>query len=453
MRQPNMSHGGTATNPCDDVDIIEKFVSNRGSKEFSLNKVQRLVELIGRPHEAFPVFHVAGTNGKGSVSCAIAAMLGANQKKVILTTSPHLVRVNERIILDGIPIEDSVLARHLRLIKSASESIGVVLSLHEAMTVVALLEGKMSKVNYGVLEVGVGGRLDSTNIVANPIVGVITSVSFDHTELLGDELELIAKEKAGIIKKTMKAVVVGAVSESVRLVIELQAASVGVPVFALGRDFKVQSESNGSYTLHFNNKSYPFSPPLVGVHQVDNAALALVAVILEGFDPITAANGLSQVFWPARLERLSCFEKRTIILDSAHNPDGVKQVAAFVKNTLNQPIDCVFGSLNTKDWRSMIDILYPITRQWYVLAPPGESAVSSEVISEYLSGFGITSLLIRDENELLGQFVKDEIGNKSQTPPLVVLGSMYLVGSIRKALALPEKPYWKVGNTQVSTNE
>jgi dihydrofolate synthase/folylpolyglutamate synthase len=447
MREPSMSHGGTASNIHEDADIIEKFVSNRGSKEFSLDKVRRLVGLIGRPHEAFPVFHIAGTNGKGSVSCAIAAMLGANQKKVVLTISPHLVRVNERVILDGIPIEDAILARHLRLIEAASESIGVVLSLHEAMTVVALLEGQSEEVDYGVLEVGVGGRLDTTNIAANPAVGVITSVSFDHTELLGNQLELIAREKAGIIKKTMKAVVVGAVFESVRLVIELQAEAAGVPVIAFGRDFWVHDEVDGSYTLHFNNKTYPFSPPLAGAHQVHNAALALVAAIVEGLDPMLSAKGLSQVSWPARLEQLSCFETRTVILDSAHNPDGVKQVATFVKNTFNQSIDCVFGSLNTKDWRSMIDILYPITRHWYLLSPPGESAVPSEMISEYLSGFGITSYLLRDEEELFEQLLKGPIGDKTQTPPLVVLGSMYLIGSIRKALALPEKPYWKVGST------
>jgi dihydrofolate synthase/folylpolyglutamate synthase len=447
MREQSMSHGGTARSGPDEAKIIEKFVSNRGSKEFSLDKVQRLVELIGKPHEAFPVFHIAGTNGKGSVSCAIAAMLGANQKKVVLTISPHLVRVNERVIIDGIPIDDTVLAGHLRLLESASESIGVVLSLHEAMTVVALLEGKEAEVDYGVLEVGVGGRLDTTNIAANPAVGIITSVSFDHTELLGNQLELIAREKAGIIKKTMKAVVVGAVSESVRLVIELQATAAGVPVLAFGRDFWVDSGVNGSHKLHFDGKTYLFSPRLAGAHQVHNAALALVAAIVEGLDPLLSIEGLSHLFWPARLEQLSCFETRTVILDSAHNPDGVKQVATFVENTLKQSIDCVFGSLNTKDWRSMIDVLYPITRHWYLLAPPGESAVPSETISEYLSGFGITSYLLRDEEELFEQFLKEPIGDKTQTPPLVVLGSMYLIGSIRKALALPEKPYWKVGNT------
>lgn len=447
MNELSMSHGGTATDTREDTDIIEKFVTNRGSKEFSLDKVRRLVDLIGRPQEAFPVFHIAGTNGKGSVSCAIAAMLGANNKRAVLTISPHLVRVNERVILDGIPIGDAVLANHLRLIQSASDSLGISLSLHEAMTVVAFLEGQSVKVDYGVLEVGVGGRLDSTNIAANSTVGVITSVSFDHTELLGDRLELIAEEKAGIIKKTMKAVVVGAVSDSVRSVIESKAMSEAVPVLAFGRDFWVDSELNGSYLLHFDNNTYPFSPPLAGAHQVHNAALALVAVIVEGLDPKLSAKGLSQVSWPARLEQLSCFDTRTVILDSAHNPDGVKQVVTFAKNSLNQSIDCVFGSLNTKDWRSMIEILYPITRQWYLLAPPGDSAVSSEVISDYLSGFGITPLLLRDEKELLERIKKEPTSNQIQPPPLVVLGSMYLIGAIRKALSLPEKPYWKLSNT------
>lgn len=425
--------------------MIERFLANRGSKEFSLDKVRRIVEVIGRPHEAFPVFHITGTNGKGSVSCSIAGMLGAHRKRVVLTISPHLSRVNERVIRDGSPINDTSLEGHLRLINNASESLGVSLSLHEAMTLAAFVEGQKERVDYGVLEVGVGGRLDSTNIAAEPVVGVITSISLDHTDILGDSLELIAGEKAGIIKKTMKALVVGQVPQSVLKVFDLQSSRYGVPVLAFGRDFWVKTEADSRSTLQFNGENYPFSTPLAGGHQIQNAALALTAALVEGLDPDICQIGLSQIYWPARLESVSCSEKRRIILDSAHNPGGVRFVADYVKKSLNQRIDCVFGSLNTKDWRSMVDLLYPITRQWYLLTPPSECAVPSAEIAAYLSCLGVNSHCLRDETDLLDGVLRGSELEQATATPLMVLGSMYLIGAVRRALNLPDKPYWRLG--------
>lgn len=440
----SLSHGGTSARlDLSQGDVVSRLVSNRGSRSFTLEAIEKVSAHLGRPQDAFPVFHVAGTNGKGSVSCALAGILGSNGKSTVLTVSPHLERVNERIIVDGIPISDEALTTQLLRIEDACRAIGENLSLHEAMTLAAFLEGRRLGVSYGVLEVGLGGRLDSTNLTTRAHVGIITSISLDHTELLGETVEEIAAEKVAITKQTMKAMVVGYVSEGVLAVIESVCAKLCVPVFAMGRDFSVQVDSKVGYLLNFEGRSIHFEPPLPGAHQVENAALALVAGIIEGLDPDKSSVGLSKIMWPGRLERIFSPEMREVIIDCAHNPAGIERVVRYVREEVGGVVDCLFGCLSTKDWREMVKQLLPITRYWCLLQPSAEQAVPNEDIAAFLSGFGINPHCSTDVPSAI-RWASAEGREADSHLPLLVVGSMYMLGAVRAELSIENRPYWLV---------
>lgn len=448
-----VSHGGTrAAHSSDSDEIISRVLANRGSRHFSLDRISLVAEEVGNPQRVFPVFHVAGTNGKGSVSCAIAGILGRLGKSVVLTISPHLERVNERVVVNGRPISDSYLAEHLVRIDAASRFSGVTLSLHEAMTLTAFLEGHHRRVDYGVFEVGLGGRLDSTNITPRAHIGVITSISLDHTELLGDTVEAIAGEKSAIVKPSMKAMVVGRVSEGVLATIEASCRSLEVPVVALGRDFTVEHGINEECFLLYRDSRLPFKPFLSGDHQIENAAVALMSVILEGFDPILSAEGLQNCSWPGRLERVGIRFKREIILDCAHNPAGIEQAVSYVRKSLGGLVDCVFGCLATKDWRQMVNTLLPITRYWCLMQPTGEQAVPNQEIAEHLSGFGISCA---ESSDWAGveTWCKSKTEEQSSSVPVLIIGSMYMLGAVRTALEIEQKPYWIHASPNRSPNQ
>jgi dihydrofolate synthase/folylpolyglutamate synthase len=367
----------------------------------------------GHPERAFPVVHVAGTNGKGSVCAMIEASLRAGGKKTGLYTSPHLVKLSERIRVNGEPMTDTALAEVLE----EALTLGPDLSFFETVTLAGFLAFRSAKVDVAVVEVGIGGRLDATNVVS-PKLGVITKIAFDHMDRLGSTLEAIAREKAGIAKPGMK-LIVGEMTPEVRAAVEDVAVRAGATTVE-------ETERDPSWVL-----------ALEGAHQKANAALA-VRVARELNVPDKAIDkGLKGTRWPGRLEHIET-ERGLAILDGAHNPDGAQALAAYLRSgksippsffgphiPKNPPVCLVFGALADKAWTEMLDALVPVSAHRVYVEPHGRAAAPVEALAARHPGETATTVTdaLRRARELVGK-----------TGIVVVCGSLYLVGEARAIL-------------------
>lgn len=343
--------------------IRELFPRLTGGIRWGLERTTRLLAEAGNPHEAYPCIHIGGTNGKGSVAALMASALHQAGLRTGLYSSPHLCTFRERIRINGRPITEDALLAAARPLWSAIGREKP--SFFEATTAIALYALSQAEVDVAVIEVGLGGRLDATNVIT-PVVSVLTNVSLDHVQLLGDSLEAVAREKAGILKPGVVAIT--AESESTPLAIFLEkAAELGAPLRVLragdvrairtglkGTRFEVQLERSG-WT--------PLGCALAGAHQATNAALAARALELlpEWLRPTLDAvrTGFAQVEWPGRLQIERAFG-RTWVFDVAHNVAGVQALtAALAELKLPRPLIALVGVLGDKDWRTM---LVPIDR-------------------------------------------------------------------------------------------
>ncbi len=298
---------------------------------------------MGHPELGFTAAHVAGTNGKGSVCAMVESIARAQGMRTGLYTSPHLCRFVERIRIDGEPISDPQLAELLdRALREAPD-----LSFFEAATLTAFLAFRQAGVDVGILEVGLGGRLDATNVLPRVSVAAITRIALDHADRLGPTLVDIAREKAGIAKPGVD-LVLGPMRPDVRVAID-----------------EVANEL-GATTSSIDNVLAPTGIGLDGQHQIDNARIATVLGRRLGATPEAIATGLAAVRWPGRLERIGRH-----LLDCAHNPDGTKALARFVR-TLGVPperVKLVFGALTDKDWQGMLADLAPLAASRAFVAP------------------------------------------------------------------------------------
>lgn len=407
-----------------------------GRGGFSLESIRSVLHRLGDPQNSNTSIHVAGTNGKGSVSAAVAAILGASGAKVGLGTSPHLVEVNERIVIDGVPINNSQLDLFLREVLDAAD--GAELSYFEAITAATFLAFRELRVDYSVIEVGLGGRLDATNVIARPAVTAVTSIDLDHQDVLGSSLREIAREKGGIIKPGVPCVC-GRLSSEAREEIELICQSVGSHHLLLGRDFhRITMEGGIELLSSARQESVRLNPSLPGRHQLDNMAVASQIALLLGASPQCCERGVSQVFWPARVEIVRdgpC----ELIIDGAHNPAGVRSLVEYLASRSAPKITCVFGALTTKDWREMASILAPYVSMFICTEVAGHSAVPAHEIASFVSSLGISPVReIVDRATLLS-----EINGLRGRENVLVTGSLYLVGQLRNDL-VPElaKPLW-----------
>jgi dihydrofolate synthase/folylpolyglutamate synthase len=299
-----------------------------------LSRIIGLLGALGDPHRSFQVFHVAGTNGKGSTAAMLAAMLVKHGYRVGLYTSPHLIDFTERVRVDGTAITHAQAASLTESVRHAAETrLSESPTFFEATTALAFTHFADAGVQYGVIEVGLGGRFDATNVV-DPIVSVITTIGIDHQEYLGHTLEQIAAEKAGIIKRGVP-VVTGRIDDAPLSIILTVARESQSPAFSLGRDFDTLGDSSRSFSYQGLSRSYDaLTCPLPGRHQMDNAACALAALetaYARGMpaDEAGVREGLRTVCWPGRLELLG--QRPSILLDGAHNPQAVDALAAYLK--------------------------------------------------------------------------------------------------------------------------
>lgn len=409
-------------------ELLRALYSLEAAKgmDFKLERVQETLRQLGNPHLRYPVIHIAGTNGKGSVAAMMHAILSATGERVGLYTSPHLVHFTERIrVADGEIAEDTVvsLAKEVQAVASAHE---IPLTFFELVTVMAFLHFARSAVSVAVVEVGLGGRLDATNVV-EPAVSVITGIGMDHQEFLGDSLESIAYEKAGIIKPG-RVVVVGRVNEVARGVISRVAAERGAPMLLAGRDFGWYTTPQGLGFRGPEGEIESLALGLAGKHQRDNAALAIMSALAPGspIRPTEAAirTGLESVRWPGRLDVVQPHPR--VVLDGAHNPEAV---AALVRDlpavTGRGPVHLLLSVMRDKDWPAMIDLIKPVvSRVTVTRALPARAAPPEALAACFQPQLPVKIV----EDPLLA--LEHALEGVGPSETLLVCGSLFLIGAV-----------------------
>jgi dihydrofolate synthase/folylpolyglutamate synthase len=390
--------------------------------DLKLERVRRAAAALGHPERAAPTFHVAGTNGKGSTAAMLAAMLAADGRRVGLYTSPHLVSFRERITIAGALIgEDAVVDGVARICEVLGASLD--LTCFEVMTLLAWNVFAAARVDVIVLEVGLGGRLDATNIVT-PEVAIITNIGFDHEAYLGRDLVSIAGEKAGIIKSGVP-VVSGAIGVAAD-VVTARAAALASPLEVLDRDFTLEPTANG--VLAYRSRAGTIAPltlALAGAHQRRNAALAVRALELApAFTPSPAAiaAGLVDVRWPGRLQ-VVCREP-LVLLDGAHNAAGIEVLVAEVRTlAAGRRVRVLFGVMRDKGWQSMLRALGEVATEIVLTRPRQPRSAPPEALVEAVSG----PVRVHEDpadayRQLLATSAPDDV--------VVVAGSLFLVGDL-----------------------
>jgi dihydrofolate synthase / folylpolyglutamate synthase len=386
--------------------------------KLGLERITRLLDALGAPHRACKFVHVAGTNGKGSTCAMIEAGLRAGGVRTGLYTSPHLVEPVERIQIAGKPVSQEQFSNAFSEVHQAAERMlkSGDLDLHptyfETITAMGFLLFRQMQVDTAVLEVGLGGRLDATNVVM-PELCVITPIDFDHQAFLGDTIEQIAAEKAGILKKDVPAVF-GAQSEKVEEVLRRCAKG----PYILAREWPVEDVHLDSRGSRFRLRGAEISCPLAGEHQIQNARTAAIAL-----DQLSApVDGIAATRWPGRLEQIS--ERPTIILDGAHNPAAARALARYIQQFYSdRRIWLVFGVMRDKAVSEIAALLFPLAHRTILTAPANSRAMPPENIPAHDATI---THHVSEALELLNQAAPDDA--------VFITGSLFVVGEARSLL-------------------
>jgi dihydrofolate synthase/folylpolyglutamate synthase len=386
--------------------------------KFGLDRITHLLESLGSPHRAGRFVHVAGTNGKGSTCAMIEVGLRAAGVRTGLYTSPHLIEPTERIQIAGQPISETQFAEACTQVHELAERMlsSGELDLHptyfEMVTAMAFLLFARQQIDTIVLEVGLGGRLDATNVV-NPALTVITPVDFDHQFFLGDTLAKIAAEKAGILKPGVPAIFAEQPAEAETI---LRAHAKGP--YILARDWAITDLVIDERGSKFKMRGLDIVCPLAGQHQVENARTAAIALHQLGISPA----GIAQTRWPGRLEQVS--RQPEIILDGAHNPAGTRALADYIRRFYSgQRIWIIYGVMRDKAVGEMASLLFPLANRVIVTAPANSRAMPPEEIPA--PGATITHT-VSEAIALLQQAIPDDV--------IFITGSLFVVGEARALL-------------------
>jgi dihydrofolate synthase/folylpolyglutamate synthase len=373
----------------DSVQFLYALGNEIKTAKLGLERIEAVLEALGRPQDATRFVHVAGTNGKGSTCAMIEAALRTAGRRTGLFTSPHLCEPTERIRIDGAPIGDAAFAALFDRVHAsveeliASGTIDAHTTYFETVTAMALLAFAEERCENVVLEVGLGGRLDATNVVA-PELCVITPVDFDHEAWLGRSLEAIAGEKAGILKSGVPAVFARQRAEAAG-VLDARAAQLSIPVSRLdGWEIsEIELTPRGSRFLLSGERELSIQCPLAGEHQVENAAVAAIALTRLAVSDADIERGIASARWPGRLDRLS--ESPEILVDGAHNPAGARALAAYVARFYsNRRVVLVYGAMRDKAIDEVAGILSPLAQQVILTAPQQPRAASPEAMREMI---------------------------------------------------------------------
>ncbi len=398
--------------------------------DLTLDRVWRLLEAVDNPQDRLPpVIHIAGTNGKGSTQAMIRAGLEAAGKQVHAYTSPHLARFHERIRLAGDLITEQALTEVLDRCYSANGTEPI--TYFEITTVAALMAFAETPADYTLLEVGLGGRLDATNVIAKPALTIITPVDLDHQQYLGDTIAKIAGEKAGIIKRGVPCVVGPQHDEGLE-VIERIAARLDAPVFAYGQHWHVGTEHGRLiYQDETGLLDLPM-PNLPGPHQIQNAGSALAALRVLGFDEAACEAAVTRAFWPARMQHMTegrlveMARPAELWLDGGHNPHAGRALAQTLRQQPDRPTHLICGMLNTKDIGGYLRPLADVADGLTAVSIPGEpNTIPAEITAAEARKAGLDAST--------ADSVEDAIKEVIRTHPrsrILICGSLYLAGHV-----------------------
>lgn len=398
--------------------------------DLTLDRVWRLLDALGNPQEKLPpVIHIAGTNGKGSTLAMIRAGLEGAGKTVHAYTSPHLARFHERIYLAGAVISEEALTAVLDECDAAND--GAPITYFEITTCAALLAMSRTSADYTLLEVGLGGRLDATNVVANPALTVITPVSLDHQQYLGETLAAIAGEKAGIIKRRVPCVV-GPQQEAAADVIETRAARLGAPLLAQGQHWHAREEHGRLVYQDERGLLDLPRPNLLGPHQIENAGAALAALRHLEAGAAACEAAVTQARWPARLQRLktgplvAAAPQAEIWLDGGHNAAAGQMLARHLASLPKRPTHLICGMLNTKDISGYLIPLAAQAASLTAVSIPGEAAtLDAGDTAQAARAAGLKA----DTAETALAAVQ-AITARAPAARILICGSLYLAGAI-----------------------
>jgi len=419
------------------ADVIESFLNRLhhpalAGIDLSLDRMHRFLSMLGSPHKRLPpVIHVAGTNGKGSLIAYLQAIFEAAGYKVHRYISPHLVHFRERIVLAGREIENPQLESILKHVSALLPSQPA--TFFEATTAAAFLAFADAKADILLMETGMGGRLDATNVIEKPLLTAITPISFDHMEYLGNSISAIAAEKAGILRGGIYCIV-GKQPDEAEKVIEEKATALGTPLYRYGKEWQIE---NAVY--HSPKRTLTLAPSLAGRHQFDNAATAAACIdCLPQFaiKDEHIAQGLTKATWPARLQRLTRGGYIELLpkgvelwLDGGHNPQGGEVLGAWMKER-NLPVYLICGMIKGKDATAYLKHLAPHITEFYAIAIPGELQTrKAQEVEEAAKSIGIPAVSSPSiENAL------QTVAGRAKTPAIVcICGSLYLAGKVLAA--------------------
>ncbi len=389
-----------------------------GSKpiDLGLERVEEALKKMGNPHLKLPpMIHIAGTNGKGSTLAFLRAILEAEGYNCHVYTSPHLVEFNERIVVAGEKISDEFLNEILQQTKELTEQVN--LTFFEGTTLAAILAFSKIKADFVLLETGMGGRLDATNIIDEPLLTIITPISLDHTEFLGDTIEKIAYEKASIMKGNTPCIVAGQVEE-VAKVIKNYSEKVGCDVYFFEKDF--------DYKILNNSK-----PALFGKHQYMNAAVAVRSALEiknkgHKISDEAIAKGITSAKWLARLQDVSNIFGGEVYLDGSHNPQGAETISEFIKEKNNEAVKdsyLIVGMLKNKDAEGFFANLKNVKKIFFISIPNDLNSANPEDIKVIAEKVGINSEASDNLDEAL-----NKINKISGDKRVIICGSLYLAG-------------------------
>ncbi|MCA1902225.1 MAG: bifunctional folylpolyglutamate synthase/dihydrofolate synthase [Candidatus Hydrogenedens sp.] len=408
--------------PNDDIAFLHSLVLH--GVKLGLDSITTLLKHVGEPHKKFLSLHIGGTNGKGSTVAYLDRILREQGFRVGKFTSPHLINLSERFQVNGVPIPPEELHDQIEFFRTLTTTVGICPTFFEFCTAIAFHWFAQQKVDWAIIEVGMGGRLDSTNVIY-PEVSAITNIALEHTQYLGDTLEKIAWEKAGIIKEGVPIVTAETKYEPFK-VIQKQAEELKAPLWQIEKDFHIQWEKTENFPkLNYYSSVRKIEGAVSGLcasYQRENAGVALAMIDwlqLRGFSIKEEAilHGLANVRWPGRFDLVS--QSPWVLLDSAHNPDGMKQIVKEVNNVV-----VILTVADDKDIGGIVQTLAPITKKFIVTQFYGKRAMIVEDIVENIIPTGVPYIVEKDFHSAL----KYGWERALQKDKLLITGSIYAVG-------------------------
>lgn len=413
--------------------------------DLGLDRILRVLDALGTPQQKLPPsVHIAGTNGKGSTTAFLRAMVEADGKTAHVYTSPHLVHFNERIVVGSNIIDDDALLDVIARVRDAND--GQPLSFFEATTAAAFLAFSETPADYALIEVGLGGRYDATNVF-DPTVSVITPINYDHAEFLGRDLAGIAREKAGIIKPQVPVFASDQLA-LVKSVLENEAAKARAPIQFQGEHFRTYAE-RGRMVFESDDTVIDLpSPKLLGAHQVQNAGVAVAAARALGLSEAAIAGGIDSVTWPARMQNLTSGPYADMVtdsggelwLDGGHNPHAARALAtvmAELESRSARPLILVMGILGNKDAGGFLDAFSGLASAVIAVDIDGHASLAPETLKELAEARGMIGQVASNLTDAVQRAINTGEALSRQTldapiipPRILICGSLYLAGKV-----------------------